>query len=526
MPYYPRFDTAHPWLRLLLTLLVFVVPMLLGSWGMYVHYQRNLQLESKAAATHTIVLLETMLSHADEANRKVLPLLDQPCEPALPTLREQVAEVPFVRSVNLARQGSIYCTSFFGTYRMPYSVASFAKGMLQLGNVSPMRPDHPFLVVRAVEGRRSALSVIDGDYLCFMLSLNDPSLEIMLKVGDRWLDKRGNFFQHPPASSRQAEVMLGSQEYPFSIFTGHRIASHWQGLLQSHKFGLWLLTGFSAGFALLIWWLLGRPRSPNSELARALKAREFVPFLQPLVDCDGESIVGAEVLMRWQHPDAGLIRPDLFIPQAEVSGLIVPMTTQIMEEVARVLGTERTRVPQGFHISLNISAAHCRDMALLDDCRRFLAHFAPDQVVLVLELTERELLVADSHTLSLFGQLNELGVRLAIDDFGTGHSSLLYLQQFNVDYLKIDQSFIGRIGTESLSEHIVDNVIDLGTRLGLSLVAEGVETRQQADYLKGKVTYLQGYLFGRPIPVRQFNEELRDRMVAVVSDQAGPSPTE
>ena len=130
-------------------------------------------------------------------------------------------------------------------------------------------------------------------------------------------------------------------------------------------------------------------------------------------------------------------------------------------------------------------------------------------MVLVLELTERELLVADPRTLALFRRLDEMGVRLAIDDFGTGHSSLHYLQQFHVDYLKIDKSFIGRIGTESLSEHIVDNVIDLGTRLGLALVAEGVETRRQADYLRGKgVDYLQGYLYGRPLTPQQFLQRL------------------
>ena len=129
--------------------------------------------------------------------------------------------------------------------------------------------------------------------------------------------------------------------------------------------------------------------------------------------------------------------------------------------------------------------------------------------MLVLELTERELLVTNPQTLSLFRQLDEMGVRLSIDDFGTGHSSLHYLQQFHVDYLKIDRSFIGRIGTESLSEHIVDNVIDLGRRLGLSLVAEGVETEQQAAYLRGKgVQYLQGFLFARPMPLRQFCRKL------------------
>ncbi|MEG0010407.1 MAG: EAL domain-containing protein [Aeromonas sp.] len=517
MPYHPRFNSSHPWLRLLFALLVFVVPMLLGSWGGYHHYQSNLRQESSEAAAHTVNLLETMLSNADAANRQVLPLLDAPCDPALATLREQVALVPFVRSVNLARRDNIYCSSRFGPYRTSYPMKEFARGVLLLNDVGPVRQGHPYLAVRARQGQHSVLSVIDGDYLSFMLSVNDPAMIIMLRVGPHWLDRQGHFFQQAPGLPDQIQVTLGSQIYPFTIYAGHRLSSSWQGMVQRHWFGLWLLLGLSLTFALLIWWLLGRPRSPNSELARALQAREFVPFLQPLVATEDEGIMGAEVLMRWQHPDEGLIRPDLFIPQAEASGLIVPMTTLIMEEVAKELGMQRALVPHGFHISFNISAAHCRDMALLDECRRFLAHFAPGQIVLVLELTERELLVADPQTLSLFSQLDEMGVRLAIDDFGTGHASLLYLQQFHVDYLKIDQSFIRRIGTESLSEHIVDNVIDLGTRLGLSLVAEGVETAEQARYLKGKgVDYLQGYLFGRPIPVRQFRDELQQRAMANV----------
>ena len=106
-----------------------------------------------------------------------------------------------------------------------------------------------------------------------------------------------------------------------------------------------------------------------------------------------------------------------------------------------------------------------------------------------------------------------MGVRLAIDDFGTGHSSLAYLQNFKVDTLKIDQSFVRRIGTEPLSQHIVDNVIDLGLRLGISLVAEGVETLQQADYLRDKgVGSLQGYLFGRPVPMQDFLKAITKQM--------------
>ncbi len=332
-------------------------------------------------------------------------------------------------------------------------------------------------------------------------------MPLMLRVGDGWLDEEGHFFAATPSLASQEHVELQAAGYPLSIYAGYSSAPTLMGLWRHHGFGIWLLFAFSAGVAVLMWWLLGRPRSPTSELARALRAKEFVPYLQPLVESGSERIMGVEVLMRWQHPDVGLIRPDLFIPQAEACGLIVPMTSLIMGRVGQQLVASQAQLPDGFHISFNISAAHCRDDSLLEECRSFLARFAPGKVTLVLELTERELLVADPHTLSLFQALNEMGVKLAMDDFGTGHSSLVYLQQFHVDYLKIDQSFIRRIGTESLSEHIVDNVIDLGHRLGLALVAEGVETREQAEYLKGKVAYLQGYLFGRPVPVRQFCDE-------------------
>ncbi len=142
-----------------------------------------------------------------------------------------------------------------------------------------------------------------------------------------------------------------------------------------------------------------------------------------------------------------------------------------------------------------------------------MAHTRDKNIQLVLEITERETLITDGSTIQLIEDISNMGVRLAIDDFGTGHSSLAYLQNFKVDTLKIDQSFVRRIGTEPLSQHIVDNVIDLGLRLGISLVAEGVETLQQADYLRDKgVGSLQGYLFGRPVPMQDFLKAITKQM--------------
>jgi EAL domain-containing protein (putative c-di-GMP-specific phosphodiesterase class I) len=209
--------------------------------------------------------------------------------------------------------------------------------------------------------------------------------------------------------------------------------------------------------------------------------------------------------MRWQHPRQGLISPDRFIPMAEECGFIVPMTRSLMQQVREQFAGRVHSLPRGFHFGLNISASHCKDMSLLEDCRDFINAFRENPIKLVLELTERELIVADETTDRLFAELHQLGVFIAIDDFGTGHSSLTYLQQFQVDFLKIDQSFVGMIGSDALSSHIVENVIDLATRLGLQLVAEGVENEVQAAYLRARqVNFQQGYLYGRPMPMKEF----------------------
>lgn len=504
-----RIDLARMKWRLGCALLVLALPLVVGGWMVHDSYEQELKNDASASASKARTLLERMLDQAERANLEVLPLAGRPCSDNLLLLRKRVALEPFLRSINLVRQGIINCTSLFGPAREVDDGSRYTDRKLLLMSGNLVRKNHPLLVVRHERGRDAALSAIDSSQLSFMLTLSSDPSELFLQVGSAWLDESGHFQSAPPQLNSKLALTLASQRYPFTIHAGYAMPIYWRALWEARHLQLIWLGASSLVLSLLVWWLLGRPGALTDELRRGLRAREFVPYLQPLIASEGGNMVGAEVLMRWQHATEGLIRPDLFILQAEESGLIVPMTVNLMKAVAQKLQPVQGQLPEAFHISFNISATHCRDLSLLAECRAFLAHFVPGRVLLVLELTERELLVTNPQTLSLFRQLDEMGVRLAIDDFGTGHSSLHYLQQFHVDYLKIDRSFIGRIGTESLSEHIVDNVIDLGRRLRLSLVAEGVETEQQAAYLRGKgVQYLQGYLFARPMPLRQFCREL------------------
>jgi len=280
--------------------------------------------------------------------------------------------------------------------------------------------------------------------------------------------------------------------------------------MQDRYPALFILVGFFGALAgASAHWLQKRSSAPTQELHRALGANEFIAYFQPVVRGDTREWAGCEVLMRWNHPKEGLVRPDLFIPLAEDCGLIVPMTRALLRQTAAQLAPHAERFARGFHIGVNITARHCQDLALVEDCREFLAAFTPGQVILVLELTERELIKPSDITRRLFDALNELGVMIAIDDFGTGHSSLTYLRNFNVDYLKIDQSFVAMIGVDALSRHILDSIIELSGKLDLGVVAEGVETIEQCEYLAAQgVDFLQGYLFGRPLPCDEFIKSL------------------
>ena len=189
------------------------------------------------------------------------------------------------------------------------------------------------------------------------------------------------------------------------------------------------------------------------------------------------------------------------------------MTRSLMEQTALLLAPHANSMERGFHLAFNITAHHCQNLELVEDCRRFLEAFPPGHINLVLELTERELIVPSTTTHQLFSQLHALGVMIAIDDFGTGHSSLSYLREFNVDYLKIDQSFVAMIGADALSGHILESIIELSAKLDLGIVAEGVETQEQSQYLADHgVDFLQGYLFARPMQPVDFIRALQAQL--------------
>ncbi|WP_433771009.1 EAL domain-containing protein [Pseudomonas putida] len=492
-------------IRMAVTLASGLLPIVLGVVILYVQAERALKQSAEQTAEEAIQQFELMLDNTAQAARELLPLAGQPCIDVNLALREQVTRRPFVRSTNLIWDDTIYCSSLFGDVHEKTVSGDYDGGRLVLMKGNPVTPDTALLVYRLSEGKRGAMSTLDGFHLSNVLRMIGSHTLLVLQVGPNWLSADNQFHQGALPDYPVAQSKLDSSRYAFGVKAGFPQGETWRYMSSEYPALFSLLIFFGAVSALIGHLLQMRSTSPTHEMKRAMEAMEFVPYFQAVVHGDSKKISGVEVLMRWNHPKEGLVRPDLFIPFAEHSGLIVPMTRSLMQQTAVLLAPLSASFEEPFHIGINITASHCRDLELVEDCREFLAAFAPGSIHLVLELTERELIEPTALTHQLFEQLHELGVKIAIDDFGTGHSSLGYLRQFNVDFLKIDQSFVAMIGVDTLSSHILDTIIELAVKLDLDMVAEGVETQEQSDYLTAhNVNFLQGYLFGRPMSGAEF----------------------
>jgi EAL domain-containing protein (putative c-di-GMP-specific phosphodiesterase class I) len=239
-------------------------------------------------------------------------------------------------------------------------------------------------------------------------------------------------------------------------------------------------------------------------LRRALARGELEMYYQPQVDVANGQIVGAEALMRWNHPDRGLLTAGEFLPFAEENGLIIPISDWMLDAICRDLIQWNTTGKKIAKLSFNVSPHYLDRGDFFKKLSDTLGHhgIAPSQIEV--EITENICIRNPQHAIDQLNKLCQLGVSVAMDDFGTGYSSLAYLHRFPIHTIKIDQSFIKEIQHESGHFPVVLAIIWIARGLGLNLVAEGVETISQARYLEqAGCTTMQGYLFHRPITQSQ-----------------------
>jgi diguanylate cyclase (GGDEF)-like protein len=240
----------------------------------------------------------------------------------------------------------------------------------------------------------------------------------------------------------------------------------------------------------------------EADMRLGLARGEFELHYQPVVDVRTRSVSGVEALVRWRHPEHGLMPPARFIPLAESTGLIIPLGEWVLHQACR----DAMAWPSHVTVAVNLSAVQFRKCNLLDAILSALSESGLPPHRLEIEVTETVLLEKDTDHIALLHRLKEIGVSVALDDFGTGYSSLSYLTMFPFDKIKIDQSFIKEMAERADCAAIVCSVIGLGRSLDMTTTAEGVETEEQFEIIRAAgVTLAQGYLFGKPCPVAELD---------------------
>lgn len=500
--------------RYLPVALALLLPVLLCVALTWVHAKRQQRNEAEAAAQIVRVQVESVLSRAWSLLDRVAELTPKPCDDVLTTLQRWSALNPYFRSLILATDDHIYCSSVLGP--VDFDVGDFRNWP---GDVTPDRwlfsvkgtplaPDRPAILLGkpGEEPGYSGAVTIDGRYIVDLLnavaSRGDYRLELIVGKGapirsDSWSSSS------VPVTPVYDEITRNNGRVALTINVLAPVESGmhaWRQLLLSYlPFALVI----GAGLAFAAYRLQVNRLSFKEQLRRAMRANEFQVYYQPVYGQLTGQCEGAEALMRWNRPGVGFVRPDIFIAAAEAEGMIIPLTQHLLRLIERDFLTWST--PPDFHIGVNIAPEHLSSPTLVSDIQTFRANVAARQPLIVLEITERSLIADNGQARRNIDALRAEGVRVAIDDFGTGHCSLSYLQKFPVDYLKIDKGFVQAIEPTGEEAPVLDVIITLSHRLNLAVVAEGVETQHQFDYLVARgVAFIQGYLFARPMPASQF----------------------
>jgi sensor c-di-GMP phosphodiesterase-like protein len=269
------------------------------------------------------------------------------------------------------------------------------------------------------------------------------------------------------------------------------------------------LTIMSAGVLFLIFFLFfRRAQALDFDIEAGLKNNEFELHYQPIVDIETGACVGSEALIRWRHPDEGVLLPGLFIPSAEKTGLINPMGDWIVRQAIEDQSQLIDRYSLGY-ISINLSPIQLNSGSF-DGTLKWLADAPVTHEKILIEVTEKEM-IRHSHTTAMdtLARLRKLGCGVALDDFGVGNSNLSNLAKLEFGHIKIDMQFVQGINRDIRTNSILDAIVKLGRKLDLKIIAEGVETEEQRLYLQELgVRYVQGWLFSRALPIADFENYL------------------
>jgi sensor c-di-GMP phosphodiesterase-like protein len=470
--------------------------------------QRQVEGEARVTASVLRRQIENILLRAEDVTQVLTPSLYRPCADVLNLLRQTGTLQPYFRSLLLVHDDIVYCSSVFGMLHSPLIAVAPQEHVPQGLYVVPVPgtllvPDRPAVMVsRGLRDGHGVVAFLDAQYLFDLKSAaaRDGMYDVDIVLGQRQLPLlEAGERQRPPRPILSDTQVSRSAAFPVQVrvtpLQAQRdvVRGHvWRGYLAFLVLAS-LLCGYAA------YRLYGWRVSIPGEIRKGMRSRQFHLVYQPIIDLRTGRFSGVEALLRWRHPRLGNVRPDLFIAAAEEHGIIGDLTRHLFQIAASDLAT--LNLAPHHHLGVNVCGPHMAEARFVADVDGLLArmrtHGSP---ALVLEVTERHPLPDTPELRDHMAQLRERGVHWALDDFGTGHSSLSYLERLKADYLKIDRAFVSAASTDAISTVVLDTIIGLAKKLGLDMIAEGIETEEQEAYLRAHgVQYAQGFRYARPM---------------------------
>ncbi len=442
---------------------------------------------------------------------KLQPLTMSRCSDVASELTSRAAFSLNVRAFLLVDNGSATCSSATGEMNVPMKQLvpqvdvskTLDLAILPGTPMMPQRPAFALWVRSPLLENRGVFTSINASLMPWILysSRQNQFSGIALIANGTAIS---TFSPKPQPVSLLTETPIRTAKINGLPLTVNVYGNTW--VIENMQFSL--LMGVMCGLlsGLLCYYVLSVRLRPGKEITSAIKRNQFYVVYQPVVEAENMQIRGVEVLMRWKHPTAGEIPPDAFINFAEAQQLIVPLTRHLFELIAKDAPILQSMLPPGAKLGINIAPAHLLADSFKQDLRDLSAMLPPNYFQLVLEITERDML-NHRQAVSLFEWLHNEGYEIAIDDFGTGHSALIYLERYSFDYLKIDRGFVNAIGTETVTSPVLDAVLSLARKMSIVTVAEGVETQEQASWLRQHgVNFMQGYWISRPLTLEKLLE--------------------
>lgn len=516
-------------LTLVIFLVAFVGILFPISFSIYLAREEALDLEKERAlsyAQEVVKKSEIVTDQIGVATEKLAELpYEEPCSPAGRALMQQIdLSSSYIQAVGYVSDNRMVCSSLQteieGLALGPIDMVRPRGATLRLNVEFPFAPGIQFLVVgfgnfAAIIHKDIPLDVTTNVQGISLATLLYPENQVVLSKGtikqewlNRPLDASTTF-----VDKDYVVAVARSQKYLIGSVSALPIAE-----LNRRTYAMaMVLVPVGVIASILVSWAIvsmGRARTSMPALIKlGLRRKEFFLEYQPVVDLQSGKLVGAEALLRWRKADGEIIKPDLFIAVAEDSGLIQQLSRYVVSRIAEDAAGLFERYPD-FHIGLNLSTADLYDDATVTLLQDLALVTGSRNKNIIVEATERNF-TDHNRAMEVITKLRAAGFPIAIDDFGTGYSSLSYLERLDLDFLKIDKSFVDTLNTDAATSGVILHIIDMARTVKLEVIAEGVETQQQASFLRERgVQYGQGWLYGKPASIENLMLRLKTEQTA------------